>query len=131
MACSATAANDPAGVVNSSGTTNANGETTISYRNSATLSALNLRVAFDTVLSDSRCPSTVQCVWAGAVSVQLSATSVGGSGNVALVRLSTVAGSDTATVLGQPLRLVRVEPARSSQTPLPLSSYRVVLRVGG
>ena len=90
----------------------------------------NLRVIFDNVESDSRCPTSVACVWAGAATVNLTTSLISADKNLRRVTLSTDAGQDTTSVFGQALRLVRVDPALTTTTPLPLTSYRVTIRVG-
>jgi hypothetical protein len=129
--CSTSSMNDPAGASNSAGTTSPGGETTIAYRGSANIVAANLHLSFDSVSSDSRCPPKLQCVWSGSVIVKLSASQISQMGQVQPVTLSTEPGKDTVTVYGQALKLLRVDPARTSAMPVPEASYRVVVRAGG
>ena len=105
-------------------------EVTLAPNNYADITEANLRVIFDNVESDSRCPTNVACIWAGSATVQLSTTQISGDKNLRRVTLASEIGKDTATVFGQLLRLVRVDPTLTTTTPLPLSSYRITVRVG-
>ena len=53
---------------------------------SAVLQRENVRLRFDSVPEDSRCPKTVQCVWAGNARVRLEIT-VGTDGSVTAARV--------------------------------------------
>lgn len=90
----------------------------------------NLRVIFDNVVSDSRCPTSVACIWAGSATIQLTTSRISNDRNLTPVTLATEAGKDTITVYGQALKLVRVVPILTTTDPQPQSSYRVTLRVG-
>jgi hypothetical protein len=78
----------------------------------------NVRIRPIKLLEDSRCPTTVQCVWAGRI--------------VLRVEVEAGAGADTADLpMGVPvglgglsLTLFSAEPAKRSLEPIPLSSYR-------
>lgn len=90
----------------------------------------NLRIRFDSVTSDSRCPTDVQCIQAGSATIALTIAKLTGQMTKSLVSLSTVPGKDTATVYSQPLRLLSVAPSRVSTAPTPMSAYRIELGVG-
>jgi hypothetical protein len=66
----------------------------------------SIRVCFDSVLVDCRCPRKVQCVWAGYAEVELSIT-VNGSSQT--VDLSTL-GPDTVIISGYEFRFVDLHP---------------------
>lgn len=90
----------------------------------------NLRIRFDSVTSDSRCPTDVQCIQAGSATVALTIAKLTGQMTKSFASLSTAPGKDTATVYSQPLRLLSVEPGRVSTAPTPMSAYRIELGVG-
>jgi hypothetical protein len=81
-----------------------------------------LRVSFESVTEDSRCPMDVICVWAGRVVVDVTA----GRGEARHFALSP---GDAADVDGLRLRLVRVEPYPSAAEPIPASAYRATIVV--
>lgn len=94
----------------------------------AVIAGAEVRVRFDRVTDDSRCPADVVCVWAGMFAMALVVTSMEG---VTLVEteiiLDTLGGE--GTVAGLHFTLLRVKPARyasvGSAEPLP---YAVLLR---
>ncbi|MEP6762960.1 MAG: hypothetical protein ABJB66_01555 [Gemmatimonadaceae bacterium] len=104
-------------------------EVTLAPDTYADIPSANLRVIFDSVESDSRCPTSVLCVWAGSATVNLTTSLISSDKSLRRVTLATEAGKDTTTVFGQALRLVRVDPTLVTTTPLPLSAYRVTIRV--
>jgi hypothetical protein len=90
----------------------------------------NLAIRFDSITSDSRCPSDVVCVHAGEATAALTIGQLSGIMSAQLLSLSTTPGKDTATSYGKPLKLVNVTPATVSTAPIPKSSYRIELLVG-
>ncbi len=81
-----------------------------------------LRVSFESVTEDSRCPMDAICVWAGRVVVDVTA----GRGETRHFALSP---GDAADVDGFRLRLVRVEPYPSAAEPILASAYRATFVV--
>ncbi|MBL0148431.1 MAG: hypothetical protein IPP87_06735 [Ideonella sp.] len=68
-----------------------------------------LRVGFEGVSVDSRCPKGEQCVWAGDATARVWLQQGGGAKDVR--ELHTASGAaQAATALGHRLRLVRLEP---------------------
>ena len=110
----------------------AGAEITLAPGEIAEVTSANLRVRFNRVIGDSRCPTgtNIQCVWAGSVVVEVQAGPIIGYQYIEIRRLETVPGKDTMTVGGQPIRLVRVMPERTSLTEIPSQNYRIVLQVG-
>lgn len=129
-ACASKSNADPTIPANNNTGTPLPTEVTLAPGTYADITSANLRVIFDNVESDSRCPTSVACVWAGAATVNLTTSLISADKNLRLVTLSTEPGKDTATVYGQALRLVRLDPTRTATTPLPLSAYRVTISVG-
>jgi hypothetical protein len=110
----------------------AGAEITLALGEIAEVSSANLRVRFTRLVGDSRCPTgtSIQCVWAGSVVVEVQAGPIVGFQYIDLRRLESVPGKDTTTVAGQPIRLVRVLPERTSNDAIPVQNYRIVLQVG-
>jgi hypothetical protein len=59
---------------------------------SVSIKGENLTIKFDKVTNDSRCPTDVQCIWAGEAKCQMSITS---NGSVSTVVLTVSGGSET------------------------------------
>lgn len=86
-----------------------------------------LRIRFDRVSEDSRCPVGVECVWAGNAVARLSVTSESATSDVAL---NTTLEPKTVVVYGYRLTLVSVNPP-ARQGGVPAVEYVVVLQVTG
>ncbi len=84
-----------------------------------------LVITFERLVSDSRCPPDVQCVWQGEVTVQLR-LSAAGADTVAL--LSTVRGPSEAKYGGHVVALGEVTPSPSKRG-IDHRSYRVKFQV--
>ena len=86
--------------------------------------APSTRLTFDRVVGDSRCPTGVQCAWAGEVEVALTLRTPAGSQSF---QLSDRA--DSSVVLGYTVTLVSVEPHPRANQPIPAGDYRASVRV--
>ena len=84
-----------------------------------------LVVHFDMVTEDSRCPTDVQCVWAGNATVRLRLDSAGQS---AVLDLKTSV-PQPSTAFGRSFELRGLRPAPTSGTPVPRDRYVATLRV--
>jgi hypothetical protein len=85
-----------------------------------------VRVCFDEVLIDCRCPSNVTCVWAGFASVQLTITV---NGTTETHVLATMIGPDTAVVNGYEIKFVDLLPyPKDGVTPDP-SDIKAIVRI--
>lgn len=85
-----------------------------------------LRLTFDAVTEDSRCPTDVTCVWAGNAGVRLRATV---PGDLKVVVLNTTLEPHAASAFGYDIRLERLEPAPVSDRDIPRAEYLVYLTV--
>lgn len=96
----------------------------IKFGDTVQLSDVPLSVTFDKVVEDSRCPIKVQCVWAGRVVVDLSATQMNGPTNTFQVQqgASTQVHSYTVT-------LNKVDPPKTGEMPPSDDSYVLTLTV--
>ena len=91
-----------------------------------TVGSLSLTVRFDSVTADSRCPASVQCVWAGDGAVHVTLTRAGA---VREVDLHTTLDPQSITDTGYSLTLVALDPAKATTDPIPPASYRATLIV--
>lgn len=95
---------------------------------SVTLESTTLRLRFDRVVQDSRCPTDVECFWAGDAVVALFARE--GKDPERRYELHTnLAGQDTAVHGRYRLRLVRLDPYPAHVNEKPGPDYRAVLVV--
>jgi hypothetical protein len=83
----------------------------------------NLRIRPIKLLEDSRCPTAVQCVWAGRIVVRVEVE--GGAGaDVADLPMGVPVGLG-----GVSLTLISTEPGKDSVNPIPLRSYRFTFTI--
>lgn len=88
---------------------------------SATIQSTDLRVSFQKVVSDSRCPADAICVWAGDAVVSL---------GVGMATMELRSNSAPETSVGAyRIRLERVEPYVYSNRTIAPDEYRAVLKV--
>ena len=88
--------------------------------------APSTRLSFDRVVGDSRCPTGVQCAWAGEAEVALTLRAPAGSQSF---QLSDRA--DTSVILGHTVKLMAVEPYPRAGAQIPAGDYRVTVTVSG
>lgn len=89
----------------------------------------SLGLAFLGVTEDSRCPPTVQCVWAGQVTILLQATLGPTAGQASLTFPHSQMGDSRAGLFGlYSVEILAIEPA-ASLDPIPQSAYRAQLLV--
>ncbi len=92
---------------------------------SAVLRDTKVRVRFESVLEDSRCPEGEQCVWAGNARVLLQIAPDGGTETP--VELNTNKGAREATVQNLHVTLAKVEPYPSSRQAIAPGDYRATI----
>lgn len=88
-----------------------------------------LTLTFDRVVSDSRCPVTVTCVWEGNAEVEIG-TALDAGPTVAF-RLSTALDPRSFDFGDYRVTLVDVAPVPQEPGPIEPEEYRVTLRVEG
>jgi len=93
----------------------------------ATISGGALTLAFDKVTEDSRCPTGVQCVWAGNGVVRLTVITAGAA-NFS-VTLSTTLAPHATTAGGYQIALVGLNPYPKQGTTIPAASYIATFRI--
>lgn len=90
-----------------------------------------LRIGFDRVASDSRCPATALCIQSGDALVVFN-VSIGDQG-AAEIRLRTVGGTTgqdlIASVAGYELSIAGLQPYPETTTPIPSTDYRVTVSI--
>lgn len=94
---------------------------------SAVLQRENVRLRFDSVPEDSRCPKTVQCVWAGNARVRLEITV--GSAAPIVVELNTARGPREAEIEGFRIVLEDLAPYPLTSQPIPAKEFLATLSV--
>ena len=107
-----------------------NEEFTLAPGQTAAVDGTNLRLTFDRVSEDSRCPTDVTCVWEGDAVVVLK---VKADAEEATRELHTQGGeprSRKAPAGDYVVTLVRLDPAPRSTSTIEPSAYRATLRVG-
>ena len=85
-------------------------------------------VRFKGVSNDSRCPTDVQCVWAGNAVVTLSLSQ--GEGPTTDVTLNSTLDPKITKFAGYSIRLAGVKPAPKAGKPIPPGDYVATLEVG-
>lgn len=86
----------------------------------------DVSVSFTKVVSDSRCPLDVDCVWAGMAEVEVSVEIEGASHTILLA----TAGENNRIALGGYLfSLGEVSPYPTLQNPIAQKDYRITLTV--
>ena len=104
---------------------------TLAIGESASIDGANLVLTFSRVVQDSRCPSDVQCVWAGNGQLELVART--GNNRTTFI-LNTTSGAKEFTVNLHQIRLVALTPDPVSTQSIPPASYRaqlIVTKSGG
>jgi hypothetical protein len=93
----------------------------------ANIEPAGINVTFVNVTEDSRCPSDVECVWAGQVSIVVDVSAPGGNSQLDL----TLSGgqSETKSFGNYSIRLVDVQPYPVSTKEISLSDYVAMLVV--
>lgn len=83
---------------------------------------------FRGISQDSRCPSDVQCVWAGNAVAQFTLSS--GVGPASEINLNTTLDPKSAVFSGYRITLVGLSPVPRSGSTIPQASYVATLTVG-
>jgi len=105
--------------------------TTIELRAGEGRTLHGLRIDFGRVESDSRCPSTVTCVWAGNAAVELQVSPVAGDGPSHRLVLNTGLDPQTGEALGLRITLLALTPYPETPGGIGEDAYRARLDVRG
>ena len=103
-----------------------NHEFTIGVGETAHVTGADLSIKFVELTEDSRCPTTLQCIWAGNGQVELEARS---NGQTTVFALNTTQGAREFVVNSFHIALVSLAPIRVDMAPPPAGSYHVTLVV--
>ena len=87
-----------------------------------------LKVTFQSVAEDSRCPEDVTCVWAGNAKVVLVVRG-GGGPRATTINLNTGLNPKHLSYKGYDIKLVELNPHRKSNVKLDKGDYTVTLQV--
>ncbi|MGV9414640.1 hypothetical protein ACWDOP_32455 [Nocardia sp. NPDC003693] len=96
---------------------------TLAPRDVAVADENRLRVRFDEVTGDSRCPEDVDCVWAGTATIVVTVTAGAGESRQEL-HLNPNTG---VTVEGYRIDVRKLAPARRTDRAISAGDYRVTL----
>jgi hypothetical protein len=96
----------------------------------ATVSGTNLRLTFDHVSEDSRCPTDVNCIWEGDAVVVLTVKAEADEGTREVHTQGGASRSRQARAGNYVVTLVRLDPVPRSTAAIEPSDYRATLRVG-
>ena len=102
---------------------------TLRVAESATVEPRNVVLQFSEVVTDSRCPTDVVCVWEG--DAEISVRAVAADGTSSDLRLHTKSGSEPASFAGLTVRMVSLEPKPREGTPPRQADYVLTVEIGG
>ena len=106
-----------------------NEEFTLRPGQTAAVSGTPLRITFESVRDDSRCPTDVTCIWEGDATVVLK-VAVDAEENVREVHTNEGGERSRKVPAGDfVISLERLDPQPRSTQPIEASAYRVTLRV--
>ena len=89
----------------------------------------SLHIVFASVSNDSRCPSSVTCVWAGNAEVRIVVSGRDGVFPATTYTLNAMLAPRETVVLGTRIRLEQLDPAPVAGSPISPSAYRATLSV--
>ena len=101
----------------------------LDYGESVTIADAQLWLHFVDVLEDSRCPTRVQCVWAGDAAIAIEVASSLPGGDSTTDTLHTTLEPKSVLIGGLLLELRRVDPYPSVPGEIPRERYRITLRL--
>jgi len=89
----------------------------------------DLQVSFAQLIEDSRCPTSVVCVWQGNGAIRIDITTSRGTQGVTLNTAGGAGFPREAAVEGYTFALVELDPQRQTSDPIPVQQYRATIRV--
>ncbi len=112
-------------------------EITLSYGQSVSFGPDKIKIKFDTLLTESRCPDNplIVCFWQGMAAIQLSLITQDNDTAKIVVKIEGLTGypeSDNypaIDTLGLSIDLINLDPYPHTDQPRPLSEYRAMLKV--
>ena len=125
IACTTPSQPGPSGTITPGVQVETGREFDIAVGQEARVKGSNVVIRFRGVTNDSRCPSDVQCVWAGNA---VAGFDLSGDGT-ADAPLNTTLEPKSARYSGYTITLVGLKPAPKSGTPIPVLEYVATLRI--
>lgn len=104
-------------------------QVTLRAGESVTVRPRNVVLQFAEVVSDSRCPVDVTCVWEG--DAEVSVRAVASDGTSADLRLHTKGGTADPSFKGLTLRLVDLKPQPKEGKAPRQADYELTVEIGG
>ena len=95
----------------------------------ASIRGENLSLRFTEVPEDSRCPTAVDCVWAGQARVAVDVQPQGSAPTTTQFTVNTSQETPTATVGDYTIELQSLDPYPETTEPIPFEDYRAMLLV--
>ena len=90
----------------------------------------NIKIQFDSVLNDSRCPIEVRCVWSGNAEVKLMLQrSSKQKAKPTSAIVNTVNANRSIDYLGYRIQLLKLNPGRQQGKVMPQTQYEATFRV--
>jgi hypothetical protein len=90
----------------------------------------NLRLCFDSLISDSRCPANAICVWAGSAVAKFSLRKDGESGTFTLATLKHGNYNRDTVLFGYKIEFVNLSPYPGTvPTPVPADKVKAELKI--
>ena len=125
IACTTPSQPGPSGTITPGVQVETGREFDVAVGQEARVKGSNVVIRFRGVTNDSRCPSDVQCVWAGNA---VAGFDLSGDGT-ADASLNTTLEPKSARYSGYTITLVGLKPAPKSGTPIPVLEYVATLRI--
>jgi hypothetical protein len=102
-------------------------EFTLAIKQTASISGEDLSIKFVDVTADSRCPSGVECPWAGEVKILLNIKTNGSTQQIEMTQLGT--GDNEGQKVGNYIYKFTVEPYPVSTHQIEKSEYRLNMTI--
>jgi hypothetical protein len=103
---------------------------TLALNQSAILEPDQLKITFNKVTEDSRCPTNMECLWEGRAVVELTFTKGGESFTESLATISSMSGlSDMTMIFDREVKLLEVTPYPQNSASITAGDYRVKIVV--
>lgn len=96
---------------------------TLAPNESVRVNTTSLEIRFLSITSDSRCPKSTTCVWAGQVTAQFAVSSDG------TTTQHEITAQETATIGDRVLTFESVQPERLTEAKIPAGDYRATIKV--
>ena len=90
----------------------------------------NIRLCFDSLVADSRCPANAVCVWAGSALAKFSLTKNGESTSFNLATLKYGSYNKDTVIVGYKIEFVNLSPYPGTvSTPVPANQIKAEIKI--